>query len=64
MVTADWFGGVVCAEQPKMYVQGSSTDTTTGSSDNLLIAVTAAVVGIGAIAVGISVISTQKPTGV
>jgi hypothetical protein len=48
-------------EQPKVYVQGSSKDTTTGSSDNLLIGITAAVVGIGAIAVGLSLTASSPP---
>lgn len=53
----------IFAVEPKVYVQGSSKDTTTGSSDNLLFAITAAVVGIGAIAVGLSITAGISPSG-
>eukprot|EP00884_Botryococcus_braunii_P006326 jgi/Botrbrau1/15695/Bobra.4_1s0070.2 len=53
----------IFAVEPKVYVQGSNKDTTTGSSDNLLFAVTAAVLGIGAIAVGLSITAGTFSSG-
>jgi hypothetical protein len=49
--------------QPKIYVQGSTKDTTSGSNDNTIYAITAGVIGVLAIAVGVSLTVAKSPPG-